>query len=137
MATLEDVRRLALALPETDEKTSWGNQMFRVREKGFVWERPLGTKDRADLDALGREVPEGEIAGIRVPDVGEKQALVEGRPDVYFTIPHLDGYPAVLVRLAAIELDELEEMIVEAWLDRAPKRLAADFIAGGGRPAGG
>ncbi|MEQ6900148.1 MmcQ/YjbR family DNA-binding protein [Nocardioides sp. YIM 152588] len=137
MATLEDVRRIALSLPETDEKTSWGNQMFRVREKGFVWERPLGKKDRADLESLDQQVPTGEIAGIRVPDLGEKEALVEGQPDVYFTIPHFDGYPAVLVRLDAIDLDELEEMIVEAWLDRAPKRLAADFLAGGGRPQRG
>ena len=126
MATLDDVGRLAEALPEVTSKLSWGHQMWRVRDKGFVWERPL---HKTDLAALGDAAPEGEILGVRVADEGEKQALISSEPEVYFTIPHLDGYPAVLVRLGAVDLDELEEIVTEAWLQRAPKRLAARFLA--------
>jgi len=126
MATLDDVRRLAESLPEVTSKLSWGHEMWRVRDKSFVWERPLR---KTDLAALGDAAPEGEILGVRVADEGEKQALIASEPDIYFTIPHFDGYAAVLVRLAAVEEDELEEIVTEAWLLRAPKRLAQQFLA--------
>jgi len=129
VATLEDVRRIAEALPEVTMKTAWGNQMWRVRDKGFVWERALGKKDRADLEKAGVEVPAGETAAVRVPNELAKQELIAAEPAVFFTIPHFDGYPAVLFRLDAIALDELEEIIVDAWLDRAPKRLAQAYLA--------
>lgn len=129
MPTLDDVRRLALSLPGTGEKMSWGSLMWTVGGKGFVWERPLRATDVAALRDLGREVPEGEILGARVPDLGEKEALVASEPEVFFTIPHLEGYPAVLVRLERIGHDELEELVVDAWLDRAPGRLAAAYLA--------
>ncbi|WP_435771974.1 MmcQ/YjbR family DNA-binding protein [Nocardioides sp. SYSU DS0651] len=124
MATWEDVRRLALALPETTES----NNGWRIREKAFAWVRPLRRKDVADLAALGREAPDGEIMGIRVADDLEKQALVASEPEVFFTIPHFDGWPGLLVRLDAIGLDELEEVLTDAWLARAPKRLAKAFL---------
>ncbi len=98
--------------------------MWRVRDKGFVWERPLRA---ADLRALGEGAPTGPILGARVEHLGAKEALIADRPDVYFTTPHFDGYPAVLVVLAEIELKELRELIVEAWLARAPKRLAGQY----------
>lgn len=126
MATLDDVRRIAEALPEVTSKLSWGHEMWRVRDKGFVWERPL---HKTDLAALGDAAPAGEILGVRVADEGEKQALIASEPEVYFTIPHFDGYPAVLVRLEAVDQGELEEIVTEAWLLRAPKRLAARFLA--------
>ena len=125
MASWEDVRRLALALPETSEGTSWGNVSWRVRNKQFVWERPLRP---ADLRALGDAAPAGPILGARVEHAGAKEALLADDPAVYFTTPHFDGYPAVLVRLDEIGLDELEELIVEAWLCQAPKRLAREFL---------
>lgn len=100
--------------------------MWRVRDKGFVWERPLRA---ADLKALGDEAPSGPILGARVEHLGAKEALIADQPDVYFTTPHFDGYAAVLVRLERIGLDELRELIVEAWLSRAPKRLAAQYVA--------
>lgn len=128
MATWDDVRRLALALPETAERTSWGTAQWTVRGKGFVWERPLR---KGDLAALGDAAPDGPILGARVPDEGVKFALVADDPDVYFTIPHFDGYAAVLVRLGRIDLAELGELIREAWLARAPKRLAQQLLAGG------
>jgi hypothetical protein len=126
MATWDDVRRIALGLPETDEVSSRGSAHWRVRTKGFVWERPLR---RADYEALGESAPEGPILGVRVADLGVKEALLGDDPDVFFTTPHFDGYPAVLVRLERIETPELEEIIIEAWLDRAPKRLASEYLS--------
>jgi hypothetical protein len=128
VASWEDVRRIALALPETSEGTSWGNVSWRVRDKLFVWERPLRP---ADLRALADAAPAGPILGARVEHVGAKEALLADDPDVYFTTPHFDGYPAILVRLERIAGDELQEVIVEAWLCQAPKRLAREFLQTG------
>jgi hypothetical protein len=125
VASWEDVRRLALALPETSEGTSWGNASWRVRNKQFVWERPLRP---ADLRALGDAAPSGPILGARVEHAGAKEALLADDPAVYFTTPHFDGYPAILVRLECIASDELAEVIAEAWLCQAPKRLAREFL---------
>ncbi|MGN9810268.1 MmcQ/YjbR family DNA-binding protein [Micromonospora sp. BQ11] len=132
MATWDDVRRIASSLPETTEKPSYdGLPAWKVRDKGFVWERPLR---RADLEALGDAAPDGPILGAQVPDLGAREALLADDPAVYFTTPHFDGYPAVLVRLERIDVDELTELITEAWYARAPKRLAAAHRAG--QPAG-
>lgn len=128
MATWDDVRRIALGLPETVEHPGQGVPVWRVKDKMFVWERPLR---RADFEALGDAAPDGPILGVRVPDVGAKEALLAENADVYFTTPHFDGYPAILVRLDRIAVDELDELIVEAWLDRAPKRLADEYLSDG------
>jgi hypothetical protein len=125
MATWDDVRRIALALPETTEGISRDLRRWTVRGKGFVWERPLR---RGDLDALGDAAPDGPILGARVEHLVAKEALLADDPSVFFTTPHFDGYPAILVRLAAIGVDELDEVIVEAWLARAPKRLAGAYL---------
>jgi|SRR6185503_4308629 hypothetical protein len=125
MATWDDVQRLALALPETSEAISREQRHWRVKDKSFVWERPLR---RADLEALGAEAPEGPILGARVEHLIAKEALLADDPEVYFTTPHFKGYPAVLVRLERIGLDDLQELVVEAWLARAPKRLAQAFM---------
>jgi hypothetical protein len=126
VATWDDVRRIALALPDTGEKESWGTPSWAVHGKGFVWERPLR---KTDLAALGPAAPDGPILGARVADEGVKAALLADSPDAYFTTPHFDGYPAILVRLDNITIDELEELITEAWLLKAPKRLAKQFLA--------
>lgn len=131
MATLDEARQIALALPGTSEKVSWGSLHWRVRDKGFAWERPLR---KTDLAALGDDAPQGEILGVRVADLGEKEALATAEPDVFFTIPHLEGFPAVLVRLAAIDVTELTEVITDAWLDRAPRTLRAEYLARRGEP---
>jgi hypothetical protein len=133
VATWQDVRRLALALPETDERNARGMAMWRVRDKLFVWERPLRA---SDLATLGDDAPAGPILGARVEHLGAKEALLADDPAVYFTIPHFDGYAAVLVRLEAIDLDELGELVVDAWLARAPKRLARAFLAERQPPGG-
>jgi hypothetical protein len=90
-----------------------------------VWERPLR---RADLDALGDEAPDGPILGARVEHLVAKEALLADDPTLYFTTPHFDGYPAILARLDRIGLDDLRELIVEAWLARAPSRLAKSYL---------
>jgi hypothetical protein len=126
MATWDDVRRIALALPQTSERSPRGVPEWRVKDRGFVWERPLR---RADVEALGDHVPEGPILGAHVEHVGIKEALLTDDPQVFFTTPHFDGYPAVLVRLDRVAVPELEELIVEAWLARAPKRLANQYLA--------
>jgi hypothetical protein len=128
VASWDDVRRIALSLPETTEAVSWGNAHWRVKNKGFVWERPLHQSDLAALKALGEEAPEGAILGVRVADLGVKEAVIADDPQLFFTIPHFEGYPAILVRLDLIGVRELEELIVEAWLDRAPKRLAQQYL---------
>jgi hypothetical protein len=126
VATWEDVQRIALALPETTERTSHGQPAWRVRDKLFVWERPLR---QSDLEALGPDAPSGPILGARVADLGVKEALLADDPAVYFTTPHFDGYPAILVRLGRIAGPELAELITEAWLAQAPKRLASEFLS--------
>ena len=122
----DDVRRVALGLPETEERLSRDLRQWRVKDKLFVWERPLR---RSDLEALGDAAPDGPILGVRVEHLGAKEALLADDPGVFFTTPHFNGYPAVLVRLDRIGMPELEELIVEAWLDRAPKRLADAYLA--------
>lgn len=125
MATWDDVRRIALALPETTEVTSRGNLTWTVKDKGFVWERPLR---RGDLEALGDAAPDGPILAARVADVGVKDALIADNPAAFFTTPHFNGYPAILVRLDGIEVADLDELITEAWLAKAPKRLANEYL---------
>jgi len=125
MAAWEDVERIALALPETSERLSRGLRQWRVKDKLFVWERPLR---RSDLEALGDEAPDGPILGARVEHEGAKEALIADDPGVFFTTPHFDGYPAILVRLDQIAADDLEEVVVEAWLNRAPRRSVEAYL---------
>ncbi len=127
MASLADVARQALALPETDERADQaGLRSWVVRKLMFVWERPLR---KSDLVVLGGLAPSGPIIGVRVADLEEKQALLESEPGYCFTTPHFDGYSAVLVSLDRIDSTALEELITDAWLARAPKRLAAAYLA--------
>ena len=130
MATWDDVRRIALALPGASKRESRGLAHWCVKDKGFVWERPLR---RSDLNALGDAAPKGPILGARVEHLVAKEALLADDPSVFFTTPHFDGYPAVLIRLEEIGLDLLEEVVVEAWLARAPERLAREYLEAQGR----
>ena len=125
MATWDDVRRLALALPETTEIRRRETASWQVRTKTFVWERPLR---KSDLKALGADAPTGPILGARVEHLVAKEALLADDPSVFFTTPHFDGYPAILVRLTEISLADLEEVVTEAWLVQAPKRLAQEYM---------
>jgi hypothetical protein len=125
MATWEDVRRIALALPETSERVSRELSQWRVKDKLFVWERPLRRKE---VEALGASAPDGPILGTRVEHLGAKEAILNDDPDIFFTTAHFDGYPAILVRLDRISVEELHEVIVEAWLARAPHKLRKAYI---------
>ena len=134
MATWEDVRRLALALPQASERVMHGKLMaWEVGGKLFAWERPLR---KSDLLALGADAPDGPILGARVADLDTKDALLADDPAVFFTTPHFDGYAAVLVRLGEITVGELRELIADAWLARAPKRIAAEYRRPARRLAG-
>ena len=125
MATWDDVASIVGELQLTDERSP---HEWRVGKKLIAWERPLRKSDREALAALGIEPPEGDILGVRVADEGVKFALIADEPDVYFTTPHFDGYPAVLVKLAEIDEVGLRELIIEAWLTQAPKRLVQEFL---------
>jgi len=126
LASWRDLRRLALALPGTSEEgTDDKNLSWKVKGKGFAWQRPLR---RADLEALGKKAPTGPILGVRTADLEMKEVLLASDPAVYFTTPHFDGYPALLVRLTKISVKELKSLLVEAWLARAPDRVAKEFL---------
>lgn len=123
MATWDDVRDAVGALPETSEEPvrSW-----RVGKKPLVWDRPLRAVDH---EALGPSAPEGPILGARVADLDAKEELLARLPEVYFVTPHFDGYPAILARLDVMPTDELRDLVVEAWLTQAPKRVAKAWLA--------
>lgn len=125
MATWDDVASVVGELQLTEERSP---HEWRVGKKLIAWERPMRKSDRDALTALGVEPPQGDILGVRVPDEGVKFALIADQPELYFTTPHFDGYPAVLVKLAAIDQRGLRELIVEAWLTQAPKRLVQEFL---------
>jgi hypothetical protein len=117
MADWGDVEKIAAGLDGVEEGTSYGNRAWKVGGKLFVWERPLRKKEVEQLGGFEPQggAPAGEILGARVPDEGAKRALVESEPEIYFTTPHFDGHPSVLIRLDRISRTDLEEAIVEAW----------------------
>ena len=126
MATQNDVRRIALALPEVQEGTD--RFAFSVENKGkqkgiaWVWRERVHPKKA--------RVPNPEVVAIQVPDLDHKEMLLASDDgSKFFTEPHYNGFPAVLVRLEAIEVDELEELIIDAWRSQAPAALVADFDA--------
>lgn len=126
MATWSDVKRIALSFPGVSEvQTHGGNRAWIVNKKLFTWERPLRS---SDLRALGDKAPKGAILGVRTADLEMKEVLLASNPGIYFTTPHFDGYPAVLIRLGKISTKELKDVITEAWISRAGKRAVAEFL---------
>jgi hypothetical protein len=91
----------------------------------FVWERPLRPKE---VEALGGAAPEGPIVAARVEHLGAKEALLADESGVYFTTPHFDGNPSILARLDRIGAEDLDELVTEAWLVRAPKRVVERYL---------
>ncbi len=137
MATIDDVREIAMALPGVTEATSSqaGGLAWRTKAGTVVWEREPGKKDLATLAEVGRTWPDGVVLGVRTDGEQSKNALIETYPDVFFTIPHFDGYPAVLVRLDAIMREQLAEVVTDAWLTRVPARVSSQWLAeNGGDP---
>lgn len=126
VATWEQVRRYAMALPGVSEETSYGGAAWKVNKKGFAWERPLR---KSDIAALGKAAPKGAILGLRTADLEMKEAMLRGAPAYFFTTPHFDGYPAVLVQLDEIPAKDLKRAIIEAWIARAPERSVREYLA--------
>jgi hypothetical protein len=125
MATQDDVRRIALSLPEVTE----GDDRFgfsvlnKGKAKGIAWvwlER---------VDPKKARVPQPAVLAVRTTSLGERDELIAASPDVYFTEPHYNGYPAVLVRLAEIDVPELTELLTDAWRCQAPRALVKEFDA--------
>jgi hypothetical protein len=119
VADADDVRRLALALPHVVEMESDGFD-FRVADKGFVWSYPERTPGKPRLIRT-------DIAVLFVGDEAEKQALLLGEPDIFFTTPGYDGLPLVMLRLAEVKVGRLRELVTDAWRMRAPEALAGDL----------
>lgn len=126
MKTLDDVAELVAALPETAEEERRGNRSWTVRGKCFAWERPFS---KADIRRFGDATPpDGPILAIRVEDLGEKEAVLAANPDSCFTIPHFDGFAAVLVKLSAVSTTVLREALLDGWLALAPPALARQHL---------
>ncbi len=130
MVTVDDVERIVADLPAVNKGARWGNRTWLVAGKGFAWMRPFSKADiRRFCDATP---PDGPILAVRVEDLVEKDAVLEAEPTAFFTIPHFDGYAAVLIQLKKATKRAVRDAIVDAWLACAPTDVADAFIARGG-----
>ena len=128
MATIDDAARMAMDLPGVTAGERYGHRAWSVAGKVFAWERPFS---KADLKRYGAETPPaGAILAVSVDDLGEKEAVLQAHPEALFTIPHFDGYAAVLVQLNAVSEQVLADTILDGWLCFAPPELAADRVKG-------
>jgi hypothetical protein len=126
MVSLDDVAAMALALPEVTEGERYGNRAWSVAGAGFAWERPFS---KADVRRFGAATPPaGPILAVRVADLSEKEAALAAQPRAFFTIPHFDGYSAVLIQLQAVTRRPLREAIEDGWLACAPDALAEEHL---------
>ena len=126
MLAIDEVARMALELPDVAEGLRHGNRTWSVAGKAFAWERPFS---KADIKRFGDAVPpDGPILAVRVEDLGEKEAVLAAHPRAFFTIPHFDGYSAILIELRKATAKELREAMTDGWLACAPPKLAEAYL---------
>jgi hypothetical protein len=126
MTNMDDVARMATGLPEVTEAERHGHRTWCVNGKAFAWERPFS---KADIRRFGSVAPpEGPIVAVRVADLAEKEALLAGSSDAIFTIPHFDGYAAVLIQLKRAPARALRDALVDGWLACAPPSLVEEYL---------
>ena len=130
MASIDDVRQIALALPGAEESISGhtGAAAWRLTSGQFAWLRGPSATDLRQLAEHGMQWPAGVVLAVRVSDLEEKEALLAAEPDALFSIPHFDGYPGLLVRLDVVDRVRLAEIITDAWLVRAPALVAKEWL---------
>lgn len=136
MASVDDVRRVLADLPGvTEQENGWGMLSWRTKAGQLAWVRTPRQSDIDQLAELGRTWPAGTTIAVRIASVDERPALIEEDPAVFFTIPHFRSWPSVLLVLDEVDPDRLEEILLDAWILRVPKKVSREWLLAHGYDA--